>query len=101
MSAEVPTRVLDGRFSCPPFLHGNRKRAIPFAVVTLLSSFATVWGDRIGLRNSETLTFAVGEANGPEVRFAAKLAAMIGRASLKRQSGHDNNVVVTKTAQSA
>jgi TRAP-type uncharacterized transport system substrate-binding protein len=54
-----------------------------FAVLTLLFSFATVWGGRIWLRNSETLTFAVGGANGPEARFAVKLAAML-RASSSR-----------------
>jgi TRAP-type uncharacterized transport system substrate-binding protein len=36
-----------------------------------------VWGGRIWLRNSETLVFAVGDANSPEARFAAKLAAVL------------------------
>ena len=36
-----------------------------------------VWGGRTWLRNSETLVFAVGEANGPEARFAARLAAVL------------------------
>ena len=36
-----------------------------------------MWGGRIWLRNSETLVFAVGEANGPEARFAARLATVL------------------------
>jgi hypothetical protein len=47
-----------------------------FAALTVILTVATVWGSRIWL-NSETLTFAVGDANGPEARFAAKLAAML------------------------
>jgi TRAP-type uncharacterized transport system substrate-binding protein len=43
----------------------------------LILSIATVWGGRILLKNSETLVFAVGDANGPEARFAAKLAAVL------------------------
>lgn len=48
-----------------------------FAALTLLLTVATVWGGRIWLRNSETLVFAVGDANGVEARFAAKLAAVL------------------------
>ena len=36
-----------------------------------------MWGGRIWLRNSETLVFAVGEANGLEARFAARLATVL------------------------
>ena len=46
-------------------------------LLTLILTVATVWGGRIWLRNSETLIFAVGDANGPEARFAAKLAAVL------------------------
>ena len=48
-----------------------------FAALTLILTVATVWGGRIWLRNSETLVFAVGDANGAEARFAAKLAAVL------------------------
>jgi TRAP-type uncharacterized transport system substrate-binding protein len=48
-----------------------------FAALTLILSIATVWGGRIWLRNSETLVFAVGDANSDEARFAAKLATML------------------------
>ena len=81
MSAGVPTPSPDRRRSRPPFLNSNRKQVILFAVLTLLLSLATVSGGRIWLRNSETLTFAVGEANGPEARFASRLAAMLKASS--------------------
>ena len=94
MSAEIPTPPPDTRRSRPPFLNSNRKQVILFAALTLLLTAATVWGSRIWLRNSETLTFAVGEANGPEARFAAKLAAMLkatsSRLQLKIVPGADN-----------
>ena len=77
MTAEAPTPSPDKRRSRGPILSSNRRQVILFAVLTLLLTVATVWGGRIWLRNSETLTFAVGEANGPEARFAAKLAAML------------------------
>jgi TRAP-type uncharacterized transport system substrate-binding protein len=48
-----------------------------FTVFTLVLSLATVWGGRILLKNSETLTFAVGDPNGDEAHFAAKLAAVM------------------------
>jgi TRAP-type uncharacterized transport system substrate-binding protein len=77
MSAEVPTPSADKRRPRPPLLSSNRRQVILFAVLTLLLTAATVWGGRIWVRNSETLTIAVGEANGPEARFATKLAAML------------------------
>ena len=48
-----------------------------FVLLTLVLTVATVWGARIWLKNSETLVFAVGDPNGPEARFAGKLAAML------------------------
>ena len=48
-----------------------------FAALTLILTVATVWGGRIWLRNSETLVFAVGDANSLEARFAARLAAVL------------------------
>jgi TRAP-type uncharacterized transport system substrate-binding protein len=77
MSAEVPTPSPGARGARPPFLNSNRRQVILFAVLTLLLTLATVWAGRVWLRNSETLTFAVGEANGAEARFAAKLAAVL------------------------
>ena len=77
MSAEVPTPSPDQQRSRAPFLNSNRKQVILFAVLTLLLTAATLWGGRVWVTNSETLTFAVGEAGGLEARFAAKLAAML------------------------
>jgi TRAP-type uncharacterized transport system substrate-binding protein len=77
MSAEVPASSPDTRRSRPPLLNSNRRQVILFAALTLILTVATVWGGRILLRDSETLVFAVGEANGPEARFAARLAAML------------------------
>ena len=48
-----------------------------FAMLTLILTAATVWGGRTWLRNSEMLTFAVGEPNSPETLFANKLAAVL------------------------
>jgi TRAP-type uncharacterized transport system substrate-binding protein len=48
-----------------------------FAALTLILTAATVWGGRTWLRNSETLIFAAGDANGLESRFATKLAAVL------------------------
>jgi TRAP-type uncharacterized transport system substrate-binding protein len=85
MSAEVPTPASDMRRSRPPFLNSNRRQVILFAMLTLILTVVTVWGGRTWLRNSETLTFAVGESNGPEARFAAKLAAMLKASSSRFQ----------------
>ncbi len=52
-----------------------------FAVLTVILTAATVWGSTRFWLNSETLVFAVGDANGPEARFAAKLAAMLKSAN--------------------
>ena len=56
-----------------------------FSILTLILTAATVWGGRAWLRNSETLIFAVGDANGPEARFAAKLAAVLKNNSSRLQ----------------
>ena len=52
------------------------------------------WGGRIWLRNSETLVFAVGDANSLEARFAARLAAVLkntnSRLRLKIVTNADN-----------
>jgi TRAP-type uncharacterized transport system substrate-binding protein len=79
MSAEVPTPPPDTTRS--RLVANNRRQMLLFAVLTLILTVATVWGGRAWLRNSETLTFAVGDANGPEARFAAKLAAMLKNTS--------------------
>jgi TRAP-type uncharacterized transport system substrate-binding protein len=55
----------------------NGTQIILFAILTVILTAATVWGGRVWLRNSETLVFAVADANGPEARFAAKLASVL------------------------
>jgi TRAP-type uncharacterized transport system substrate-binding protein len=55
----------------------NRRQVLLFAVLTLILTVATVLGGQIWLKNSETLIFAVGDANGPEARFANRLAAVL------------------------
>jgi len=55
----------------------NRTQILLFSILTLILTAAVVWGGRTWLRNSETLVFAVGEANGPEARFAARLATVL------------------------
>src|SRR6202790_2387552 len=76
MSAEVPTPAAE----TPPahsVVKSNRRQMLLLVALTLILTVATVWGGRIWLRNSETLIFAVGDANGIEARFAAKLATVL------------------------
>ena len=74
MSAEVPTPPPATRSSV---VTNNRRQMLLFAALTLILTMVTVWGASIWLRNSETLVFAVGDANGLEARFAARLAAVL------------------------
>ena len=76
MSAEVPTPAPRSRV-----VTSNRRQVLLFAALTLILTVATVWGGRIWLRNSETLVFAVGNANSVEARFAARLAAVLKNSS--------------------
>jgi TRAP-type uncharacterized transport system substrate-binding protein len=55
----------------------NKTQILLFSILTLLLTAAVVWGGRAWLRNSETLVFAVGDASGPEARFAARLATVL------------------------
>jgi TRAP-type uncharacterized transport system substrate-binding protein len=61
----------------------NRRQMLLFAALTLILTLATVWGGRIWLRNSETLVFAVGDANSLEARFATRLAAVLKNSNSK------------------
>jgi TRAP-type uncharacterized transport system substrate-binding protein len=74
MNAEVPTQ----QAKTPPTpATSNRRQVVLFAMLTLILTLATVWGGRLWLKHYETLVFAVGDANGPEARFAAKLATVL------------------------
>src|ERR1700736_5225422 len=77
MSAEVPTPQPEKPVARSRVVRSNRQQMLLFAALTLILTIATVCGGRIWLRNSETLIFAVGDANGVEARFAAKLAAVL------------------------
>jgi TRAP-type uncharacterized transport system substrate-binding protein len=78
----------------------NRSQIVLFSILTLILTAATVWGGRAWLRNSETLIFAVGEANGPEARFAARLATVLknnpSRLQLKIVPNGDNAKALTQ-----
>src|SRR5258708_859790 len=77
MSAEVPPPHPEKAPARSQVVKSNRRQMLLFVVLTLILTVATVWGGRIWLRNSETLVFAVGDANSLEARFAARLAAML------------------------
>lgn len=77
MSAEASTPQPDLPRRRLRVVKSNRSQILLFSILTLILTAATVWGGRIWLRNSETLIFAVGEANGPEARFAARLATVL------------------------
>jgi TRAP-type uncharacterized transport system substrate-binding protein len=81
MSAEVPTPNAEK----PPARSrvSNRGQMLLFVALTLILTVATVWGGRIWLRNSESLTFAAGDANGLETRFAGRLATVLKNNSSK------------------
>jgi TRAP-type uncharacterized transport system substrate-binding protein len=92
MSAEVPTAPAEQPRS--QVVRSNRRQILLFGALTLILTAATVWGGRIWLRNSETLTFAVGDANSDEARFATRLAAVLknsgSRLRLKTVPSADN-----------
>src|SRR5260370_3696763 len=77
MSAEAQTPNPETPPPRSRVVKSNRSQIILFSILTLILTAVTVWGGRAWVRNSETLVFAVGEANGPEARFAARLAALL------------------------
>jgi TRAP-type uncharacterized transport system substrate-binding protein len=77
MSAEAPTPRPKTPRRRIRTVKSNRAQILLFSVLTLVLTVAVVWGGRALLHNSETLVFAVGDANGPEARFAARLAAVL------------------------
>jgi TRAP-type uncharacterized transport system substrate-binding protein len=83
MSAEVPTQHAEQPATRSRVVRNNRQQMLLFVALTLILTTATVWGGRIWLRNSETLVFAVGDANSLEARFAAKLATVLKNNSSK------------------
>src|SRR6266568_491670 len=81
----------------------NRSQILLFSILTLILTAATVWGGRTWLRNSETLIFAVGEPNGPEARFATRLANVLktnsSRLRLKIVPNGDNAKALAQCAR--
>ena len=77
MSAEAPTPHPEMPHPRSRGVKSNRTQILLFSILTLILTAAVVWGGRAWLRNSETLVFAVGEPNGPEARFAARLATVL------------------------
>ena len=99
MSAEAPTPPSATPRPRSRVVKSNRAQIVLFSILTLILSAATVWGGRAWLRNSETLVFAVGEPNGVEARFAAKLATVLksnaSRLRLKIVPNADNAKALT------
>ena len=76
MSVEAPIPPV-GKRKRKRIIKSNRVQIFLFVLLTLILTVASVWGARIWLKNSETLVFAVGDPNGPEARFANKLADVL------------------------
>ena len=93
MSVEAPIPPA-GKRKRTRIIKSNRVQILLFVLLTLVLTVATVWGARIWLKNSETLVFAVGDPNGPEARFANRLATMLknnySRLRVKIVSNGDN-----------
>jgi TRAP-type uncharacterized transport system substrate-binding protein len=81
MSTEIPTPNPENQPARSRV--SNRWQMLLFVALTLVLTIATVLGGRAWLRNSETLIFAAGDANGVEARFAAKLATVLKNSSSK------------------
>src|SRR6202790_4326222 len=81
MSTEVPTPNPENQPARSQVSNGWQM--LLFVALTLVLTIATVLGGRAWLRNSETLIFAAGDANGVEARFAAKLATVLKNSSSK------------------
>ena len=77
MNAEAPAPQPEMPRRRLRVVKSNRAQIVLFSILTLILTAAAVWGGRVWLRNSETLIFAVADANGPEARFANKLAALL------------------------
>ncbi len=77
MSADAPKPPAERPPARSQVAKTNRRQVLLYAFLTLVLSIATVWGARVALKDSETLAFAVGPANGDEARFAEKLAAVM------------------------
>src|SRR6185437_3309331 len=97
MSADVPTSSAE-QPSRSKVATSNRLQVLLYVFLTLILTAATVWGGRVLLKDSETVTFAVGNPNSEEAMFAAKLAAVLknthSRLRLKILSNPDNAMAI-------
>ncbi len=94
MSAEVPTPPAERPHKPSRAVKNNGTQILLFTLLTVVLTIATVWGGRVWLKNSETLVFAVGDANSPDARFAERLATVLknnlSRLDLKIVSNPDS-----------
>jgi TRAP-type uncharacterized transport system substrate-binding protein len=77
MSADAPKSSVEPPHARSQVANTNRRQVLLYASLTLVLTIATVWGGRVVLKDSETLTFAAGAANGDEAHFGEKLAAVL------------------------
>ncbi|MGH9807113.1 MAG: TAXI family TRAP transporter solute-binding subunit, partial [Terriglobia bacterium] len=81
MSADVPKPEAGMPPARSRVARRNQRQMLLFAALTLLLTVVAVWCGHVWLRDSETLVFAVGDANGLEARFAARLATVLKNSS--------------------
>ena len=100
MSAEGTTPLVEPPLPRSQVVKSNRLQVLLYVVLTLVLTVATVWGGRALLKDTETLTFAVGAPNSEEAQFAAKLAAVLknihSRLRLKILPNPDNAKAVAQ-----
>jgi TRAP-type uncharacterized transport system substrate-binding protein len=77
MSADAPTPSAEPPSGRSQVAKNNRRQVLLYMFLTVILTVATVWGGRVLLKDSETLTFAVGAPNGDDARFAEKLATVL------------------------
>src|SRR5262245_43886901 len=98
MSAEGPRPLVEPPPPRSKVVKSNSLQILLYVVLTLVLTVATVWGGRALLRDSETLTFAVGAPNSEEAQFAVKLAAVLknthSRLRLKILPNPDNTKAI-------
>jgi TRAP-type uncharacterized transport system substrate-binding protein len=59
----------------------NRTQAVLFVIATIVLTGLVVWGISVWFRETSVLTFAVGNSNQVEARFAAKLQTVVANNS--------------------
>src|SRR6201994_18575 len=100
MSAEGTTPLVEPPLPRSQVVKSNRLQVLLYVVLTLVLTVATVWAGRALLKDTETLTFAVGAPNSEEAQFAAKLAAVLknthSRLRLKILPSADNAKAVAQ-----